>query len=292
MFHATVVGTGMYFGADDGSRRRMLWRTDGTTTGTTMAAAIKVSGRLHTGGTSLVKDIFPSLGSELWRTDGTSAGTVLVSDLRPGSAGSHPRHLVPAGRGVYFSALGPDHDEELWASGGTAAGTDMVCDIHPGPATAGVSRLTVSGERVFLVATDGLNGFELHAVKGAAVVEALGHGCGPDTPRLMATNPVIGEPFTYSGTRAPQLGGRILIVGASAATPRNLPPITRAGCTVWLDVSAPFVIRLHPQGRSWQLSLSIPNHAALLGVTLVTQGVYEPSPLFLSNGLLLTVGGG
>jgi ELWxxDGT repeat protein len=46
-------------------------------------------------------------GSELWTTDGTVTGTTMVSDLMPGTAGSHPAHMLSSPAGLVFSASLP-----------------------------------------------------------------------------------------------------------------------------------------------------------------------------------------
>ncbi len=104
-----VVGDVLYFYAQTPEYGMELWRTDGTTSGTT-----------------LVKDIFPgptssyphsltnaggmlafvandgAHGFELWRSDGSESGTQLVIDLNAGAAPSAPENFVyvPGNGGV------------------------------------------------------------------------------------------------------------------------------------------------------------------------------------------------
>src|SRR5262249_10870484 len=98
----TIVGSNLYFTADDTTHGRELWVTDGI--------------------------------------DGTDAHTHLVADINPiltGSArGSDPSSLVNVNGTLYFAASDGTgdafHGSELWRSDGTDFGTTMVADIVAG----------------------------------------------------------------------------------------------------------------------------------------------------------------
>ncbi|MBK7043684.1 MAG: proprotein convertase P-domain-containing protein [Rhodanobacteraceae bacterium] len=114
------------FSADDGSTGPALWRTDGTSAGTTLVAdlfgpsgffpvpekAIGVGALAY----FLVTD---ALGSQLWRSDGSVAGSfrattpVLISDVVDQWAG-----LVP-----YRGLLAFEYAGNLWLSDGLTTGT-------------------------------------------------------------------------------------------------------------------------------------------------------------------------
>ena len=80
----TDVGGTLYFTADDGANGRELWRSDGTSDGTTMVADVNPGGGsapdFLTGaaGTLYFRADDGTDGIELWRSDGTS--TTLVKD--------------------------------------------------------------------------------------------------------------------------------------------------------------------------------------------------------------------
>jgi ELWxxDGT repeat protein len=116
-----AVGNTFYFVANDGTHGFELWKSDGSSTGT-----------------SLVKDINPGIGSssprhltaigntlyfvayntatgiELWKSDGSSAGTVLVQDIRPGASSSSPNELRSLGNTLLFTANDGTNGAELW----------------------------------------------------------------------------------------------------------------------------------------------------------------------------------
>ena len=118
------MGAFVYFSAsaEDGTTR--LFRSDGTTTGTTVVASGPTAPENPGWLTAVGSTLFFSAdgqgkGYELWKSDGTAAGTVLVTDLNPGPAHSIPQYLTAMGGAVYFSALTPV-GTELWKSDGTA----------------------------------------------------------------------------------------------------------------------------------------------------------------------------
>lgn len=80
-------------------------------------------------------------GRELWTSDGTTAGTVLVKDIAPGTTSgllaSAPFRALNGK--LYFVANNGTNGRELWMSDGTTAGTTMVRDLQPGNVTTGFS---------------------------------------------------------------------------------------------------------------------------------------------------------
>src|SRR3954449_10686810 len=84
----TVVGTRIFFTADDGVHGRELWVSDGTNASTTLVRDIDVGAAdsRATELTALGNQVFfvaddGKTGLELWKSDGTAAGTMLVKDI-------------------------------------------------------------------------------------------------------------------------------------------------------------------------------------------------------------------
>ncbi|WP_276374625.1 ELWxxDGT repeat protein [Chryseolinea sp. H1M3-3] len=159
------VNETVYFGADDGIHGFELWKSDGTSSGT-----------------SLVKDITPGIGDsyfydltpadgllfftvddgvhgrEMWKTDGTTEGTVMVKDIEPGPATSYPQYLAFHNGEVYFSAEAGIDGAELWKTDGTETGTVMVKDIYPGDWNSSYPyNLTSVGNTLYFVANDDIH---------------------------------------------------------------------------------------------------------------------------------------
>jgi ELWxxDGT repeat protein len=192
-----VVASGVaFFSADDGVHGRELWRSDGTDAGTQMVADIR-PGRAGSGPADLTSAVpageqaamgMPLLyfaagdgvhGVEPWMSDGTGAGTTLVTDVRPGAAGSGAAGLtaIPGGSGppaVAFSADDGIHGRELWFINGSPPQASLLADIQPGPAGSDPADITADSyylgqlagpfPYVLCSADDGVHGREPVAV--------------------------------------------------------------------------------------------------------------------------------
>lgn len=141
-----VMNGAVYFIAETAAAGIELWRSDGTTAGTTMvadinpapgASAFAITNRSPEfcvfGSTLLFWANDGTNGQELWRSDGTAAGTQMVLDIVPGAGGSDPFGFTVSGNRVFFFAETPATGQELWVTDGTATGTRMVVDFWPGP---------------------------------------------------------------------------------------------------------------------------------------------------------------
>lgn len=116
-----------------------LWRSDGTSNGTTKIKEFSsnpqhevISDWTVVGANAFFVANDGVSGPELWITDGTIDGTRLVKDIAVGSSGSQPRELSVAGGQLYFSAIDGQLGRELWTTDGTSEGTQVVYDANVG----------------------------------------------------------------------------------------------------------------------------------------------------------------
>jgi len=171
-----------YFVATNATNGRELWKTDGTTQGTSMLVDVNVgagssdpSSLVNVNGVIYFAAKNASDGRELWRTDGTVGGTSMVKDLFTGTYpvgyqqvgnSSNPTQLTNVGGKLFFTARNGSSGVELWSSDGTIAGTAMVKNIYADangqpPSSSSPTQLTNYNGALFFVADDGQNGREL-----------------------------------------------------------------------------------------------------------------------------------
>jgi trimeric autotransporter adhesin len=164
-----------------------LWKSDGSTGGTTIVADIYPGNQ-----GSYPEDFYifnntlyflasdAANGLELWKTDGSGSGTQMVKNINPtGSAfvitnGFNIIHLTilwENNGSFYFKASsfnnGTDDDVELWKSDGTNGGTIRIADIRPGTSGSFPSNFIVFNNQLFFSANDGTLGRELWSTNGS-----------------------------------------------------------------------------------------------------------------------------
>lgn len=139
---------------------------------------------------------------ELWITDGTSGGTNLIKDINPGVGSSTPQDLYKVGNSVIFSADDGTNGRELWRSDGTLAGTYMIKDINPTGSSDPESFLKV-GSNVLFFADDGVNGAELWktdgTTAGTVMVMDINPGAG-DSKYIIPYSKEMDGYYYFNGT--------------------------------------------------------------------------------------------
>lgn len=152
------LGGFTFYTADDGTGDVELWKTDGTTAGTSLVRDLlpgpapsqpsnltEMGGRLYFNARTAPSNTT----SALWRTDGTSEGTTLVASM------THPpAFMTEHGGALYFVKSAPSSQSgfELWRSDGTAAGTTRLTTGVTGGAASHTHAWV--GDTLFFVITD------------------------------------------------------------------------------------------------------------------------------------------
>jgi len=235
-----------YFRADDGTTGIELWKSDGTSAGTTLVRDISAGS--GSSAPTVLTNINGTLyffandgvnGNELWTSDGTSAGTTIVRDINPGS-GSATAGTVALVNGVlYFAASNGStaNGTELWKSDGTCAGTTLVRDINPGTGSSFVSGITNVNGTLYFRANDGTTGIEVWKSDGTSAgttfVKDINPGLINSNPNFFtnvngtvyfqASDLVNGtELWKSDGTSDGTVLVRDIEIGSSNSNPSNL----------------------------------------------------------------------
>lgn len=173
----TASGAYVYFAATDGVHGAQLWRTDGTTAGTTMVTDINESGGgfypanlTDANGTLYFTANDGTHNLQVWKSDGTPGGTVMISNLQPSSGGpANPASLTNVNGTVFFTANAGTTGRELYVTSGTLASTHLLINIHPAGGSANPLELTNVNGTLYFSADDGTHGRELWTSDGTTL---------------------------------------------------------------------------------------------------------------------------
>jgi ELWxxDGT repeat protein len=242
----TRIGRFVYFRANDGSRGFELWRTDGTTEGTTLVADVNPGegSSAPEGMKSFERRIYfaatgADTGRELWATDGTAEGTSLVRDINPGTADALPAAFVRFADALYFRAQDAATGLELWKTQGTAETTVLVADVHPGTEGSIPTYPTVFRGVLYLSADDSFTpgiGFDRElwrtdgTANGTSRVKDINPGPPPSIPgEIMRFGQMLifkagtaehgGELWKSDGTEA----GTTIVADMNSGPPSSFP---------------------------------------------------------------------
>ncbi len=206
------MGGFVYFSISDGIHGTELWRSDGTTQGTTIVRDIcpGFCGSYPYGVTVVDDQIFffandGEHGEELWHSDGTAAGTGLVLDINQGESSSITQsNFVALDSNLVFSADDGVHGAELWISDGTAAATQRLTDLIGFANPTIVPVATLSG-KAFVSVTDSSMPPQLWVTDGTApgtqVLATPGASICPGTfwPRRQSCFALLGTQLVFAG---------------------------------------------------------------------------------------------
>jgi ELWxxDGT repeat protein len=186
----------VYFQAYQDSTGTELWRTDGTSDGTTLVSDID-PGTAHSyprefqvmGGELYFQATTTATGYELFKTDGTEAGTVLVKDIYSGPSSSSPSDLEVIGDSKLVFRAQDANGQEIWVSDGTEAGTMMLKDINDGASSSSPYYLTALANAIVFRATSSAEGQEIWITDGTTsgtnIIKDIVSGTGSSYPNYL-----------------------------------------------------------------------------------------------------------
>jgi ELWxxDGT repeat protein/VCBS repeat-containing protein len=231
----TVIGTTLYFTANDGNFGSELWRLNQGETTPTRLTNINTAGNSNPSDLTVFNGTLFFLATNdtsitnIYRIDGTTPTIV-------GTGYTSPSQLTVVGNTLYFTANG---DGELWRSNGTT--TTLVRAISP---SADISNLVAVGNQVYFTATD-TNGTELWRSDGTAAgttrVSDLNPGAGSSNPNnLVNLNGAlyfVASNGTNNGLyRTTTAGGVEAVPGTSLPAGSQIDSLTVVGSRLFFVV--------------------------------------------------------
>ncbi|QSQ26094.1 hypothetical protein JY651_14700 [Pyxidicoccus parkwayensis] len=118
----TVLGSHLYFSADDGLRGREVWVSDGTEPGTGILTDLEpgAEGSIPEQLAADQGNLFFSAqtsgrGREAWVSNGTTRVTLPLDNVASGASDAWPRSFVRSGWDVFFTAVNDQDVRRLWA---------------------------------------------------------------------------------------------------------------------------------------------------------------------------------
>ncbi|HEX3108411.1 MAG TPA: hypothetical protein VHU41_04890, partial [Thermoanaerobaculia bacterium] len=211
-----AVGNAVLLAVLESDQSWSLWKTDGTTAGTTFVrGGFKSIDQMAVAGNTMYFVADDGSGQKIWRTDGTASGTGLLIDLTPATSliiytfrgnvliyrnggelwisdgtAAGLRLLTQqtfislgatVGQRFVFGAQSGSHGMELWSTDGTVAGTGHVADIDPGQHETFPPLFLPRPDGVFLTADDGIHGAEPWVSDGTAAGTHMLKDLAPET---------------------------------------------------------------------------------------------------------------
>jgi ELWxxDGT repeat protein len=197
----------LFFSAWDGTldtdftQTIQLWRTDGSSLGTTLVktfydvAVTPVLGNfvVHEGKLLVVAAGSGQNRHQIWSSDGTPGGTTFIFDgLTPPSVFLAGKFTSFQGQ-LYFPCQAGAYGWELWRSDGTSLGTQLFKDQRPGTDSSYPNNLTPHGNTLYY--TGMINNFDTTLMRTMGTPETTQEAL----PGLMIRNPA------YLAVKGPHL---------------------------------------------------------------------------------------
>jgi ELWxxDGT repeat protein len=193
--HAQWVGGKALFWADDGIGGTGLWKSDGTSAGTTLVKYISLGPMVATceftssASATLIYFLLTSCGAyspsenaSLWRSDGTPQGTWEVFRTAPDKKIFNL--FFQLNDRAFLGVWDREHGTELWKTDGTPGSLTLFMDFYPGQ-TSGVAdfygpKYVVLNGVGYFTANDQVHGSELWRTDGTLAGTRMVKDITPD----------------------------------------------------------------------------------------------------------------
>ena len=179
LYNITNVNGTLFFTVFNGADQ-VLWKSNGTSAGTTQVKDINPGGTniylykhfVNANGTLLFSFYDDAHGYEIWKSDGTEQGTVMIKEINPGVYSSQAANTTYIGNNIsLFEATDGKTGLELWKTDGTEQGTAIVKNINQsstGSSSPFMLMPNADKSKLLFVAYEPQHGTELHITDGTA----------------------------------------------------------------------------------------------------------------------------
>ena len=160
--HSLVGVNGIiYFVIRNSNDKDELWRSDGTSLGTTLVKTFDQIGDLINVGGLLLFGASENYNAnayyQLWKSDGTTGGTSLVKDVQV-NTWLYGKNFIGINSVLFFVGNDGVHGWELWKTDATEGGTTMVKDIEEGDLGTNLDHFAATNGNVYFFASTNANG--------------------------------------------------------------------------------------------------------------------------------------
>ena len=184
----TVIGNYLYFVASDNLVGKEIFRTDGTTAGTSLYVNIDINNSsspqdlVAVGSTLYCRAVTNQNGGELFKVNTNTGTWSIVKDINSTSISAFylsynnplSYKMVNLSDTLFFVANdgASGFGDELWMTTGYDSTTHRISDISPGSGDAQITELSIYNGKVYFAASNASYGNELYRTNGFPVLSS------------------------------------------------------------------------------------------------------------------------
>jgi len=231
----------LYFNGLDSTNGMALWKTDGSSTGTSLVKDLNPQGIQKFTFQEPVSYYFNEIngnlvfvgndsihGQELWVTDGTTNGTRILSDINKDisfdNGNGQINSFIKFNNNLYFTAYDSLYGIELWVTDGTIAGTKLFIDLQTYNGIPQFASTSSNPTAMYLFNN------ELYFIDGAGVLYktdgtssgtiVLSDSTNNYSPRV--EHQIVYNSNTNRAKYFTEMNGKLYFIGSDSATGKEL----------------------------------------------------------------------